>query len=219
MRETLQPWRSHRAYRTCRAEHYWKSSSCVVRRFLRKPADHSVPACRWSPGLPRLFLNLLASLASAVAAVIALIRPAALSGSNHVVNGEFFYVHIYAARSSRFGLTAGILPFLLAGQAVGWVLFTTAVIRIADVVITIGKKDRRMVISASVGATVHLLCGVAIIWVPLGPCWPLPPRLRRRHEVIHPRTDFVNASCSKTKNTQLSGSARPARRHLTPEND
>jgi len=38
-----------------------------------------------------LFLNLLVSLASAVAAVIALIRPASLSGSSHVEGGEIFY--------------------------------------------------------------------------------------------------------------------------------
>jgi len=53
MREILRPWRSHRAYRTCWAEQYWKSFSCVVRRFLRRPAGHSVLACRWSLGSPR----------------------------------------------------------------------------------------------------------------------------------------------------------------------
>src|SRR5205823_8002232 len=53
MRETPRPWRSHRVYRTCREESRWKSSSCVARPFLRKPADHSVRACRWSLGSPR----------------------------------------------------------------------------------------------------------------------------------------------------------------------
>lgn len=107
-------------------------------------------------------LNLLVSLASAGAAVIALLRPASFSGSSHVARGEIFYVRMYAARSIPFGLAAGILPFWPGGPAVAWVLFTAAVIQIVDVVIAVGKKERGMMIGASVGAFVHLLCGIAI---------------------------------------------------------
>ncbi len=82
-----------------------------------------------------LVLNLVASLASAVWAVVALVRPASLSGSSHIERGEIFYVRMYAARSIPFGLAAGILPFGFGGAAVAWVLFTAAVIQIADVVI------------------------------------------------------------------------------------
>lgn len=110
-----------------------------------------------------LFLNLLVSLASAVAAVIALIRPASLSGSSHIVPGEIFYVRMYAARSIPFGLAAGILPFWPGGPAVAWLLFTAAVIQIVDVVIAVGKKEQRMIIGASVGAIVHFLYGIAIV--------------------------------------------------------
>src|SRR5438094_3451589 len=53
MREKPPPWRSHRVYRTCRAERCRKSFSCVPRPLLRKRAGHSVRACR-SLGLPRL---------------------------------------------------------------------------------------------------------------------------------------------------------------------
>jgi len=109
-----------------------------------------------------LLLNLLVSLASAVAAVIALIRPAAFSGSSHVERGEIFYVRMYAARSIPFGLTAGILPLWPGGPVVAWVLFTAAVIQIVDVVIAVGQKERGMMIGASVGAIVHLLCGLAL---------------------------------------------------------
>jgi len=109
-----------------------------------------------------LSLNLLVSLASAVAAVIALIRPASFSGSSHVGPGEIFYVRMYTARSIPFGLAAGILPFWPGGPAVAWVLFTAAAIQIVDVVIAVGKKERGMIVGASVGAIVHLLCGVAI---------------------------------------------------------
>src|SRR5206468_11530546 len=38
MREKPPPWRSHRVYRTCRAERCRKSFSCVPRPLLRKRA-------------------------------------------------------------------------------------------------------------------------------------------------------------------------------------
>ncbi len=110
-----------------------------------------------------LLLNLLVSLASAAAAVMALIRPASFSGSRHVGRSEIFYVRMYAARSIPFGFAAGILPFWPGGPAVAWVLFTAAVIQIVDVVLAVGKKERGMSIGASVGAIVHLLCGIAIM--------------------------------------------------------
>ncbi len=110
-----------------------------------------------------LFLNLLVSLASAVAAGIALIRPAALSGSGQVGSGELFYVRMYAARSIPFGLAAGVLPFWPGGPAAAWVLFTAAAIQAVDAAIAVGKRERGMVVGASVGALVHLLCGLAIL--------------------------------------------------------
>ena len=109
-----------------------------------------------------LFLNLLVSLASAGVSVIALRRPGSFSGSSQVGRGETFYVRMYVARSIPFGLAAGILPYRPGGPAVAWVLFTAAVIQIVDVVIGVGKKERGMIIGASVGAIVHLLCGIAI---------------------------------------------------------
>src|SRR5439155_362428 len=53
MCETPRPSRSHRLYRTCPAEQYWKSFSCAVRPLLKKPAGHSIRACRWSLDSPR----------------------------------------------------------------------------------------------------------------------------------------------------------------------
>lgn len=109
-----------------------------------------------------LILNLLASLASAGAAVMALIRPGALSGSGHVAGGELFYARMYAARSIPFGLAAGILPFWPGGPAAAWVLFTAAVIQILDAAIAANKRERGMMIGSSVGAIVHFVCGIAI---------------------------------------------------------
>ena len=74
-----------------------------------------------------------------------------------------FYVRMYAARSIPFGLAVGILPFWYKGKAVAWVLFTAAVIQIADVLIAMGKKEWRMILGASAGAIVHTLCGLAMM--------------------------------------------------------
>src|SRR5436309_11951019 len=51
MRETPRPSRSHRMYRTCRAEHCWKSSSSVAGPFLRKRARSLSPGVSMEPGL------------------------------------------------------------------------------------------------------------------------------------------------------------------------
>ncbi len=110
-----------------------------------------------------LVLNLVASFASAASAVVALVRPAFLSGSSHISRGETFYVRMYAARAIPFGLAAGMLPFWAGGKAVAWVLFTAAVIQVADVVIAVEKKERRMIMGASLGAIVHTLCGLSIM--------------------------------------------------------
>ncbi len=110
-----------------------------------------------------LVLNLVASLASVTWALFALVRPASLSGSRLISRGDLFYVRMYAARSIPFGLAVGIVPFWLGGKAVAWVLFTAAVIQIADIFIAVGKKERGMIMGASVGAIVHILCGLAIM--------------------------------------------------------
>src|ERR1700686_2691557 len=48
MRETRRLWQSHRAFRTFRAERFRRSSSCVSRPPLKKPANHELRACRLS---------------------------------------------------------------------------------------------------------------------------------------------------------------------------
>ncbi len=110
-----------------------------------------------------LLLNLVASLVSAAWAVVALVRPASLSASGHISGGESFYVRMYAARSIPFGLVTATMPFCAGGKAVAWLLFTGAVIQIADVMIAVGKKERGMIIGASLAAIIHILCGLAIL--------------------------------------------------------
>ena len=89
-----------------------------------------------------LILNLCASLISAAWAVAALVRPASLSGSSYISDGEIFYVRLYAARSIPLGLAAGIIPFWAGGGAAAWLLFTAAAVQVADVAIGMGKKAR-----------------------------------------------------------------------------
>ena len=109
-----------------------------------------------------LLLNLVASLASAAWGVVALIRPGYLSGASNAERGKSLFVRMYAARSIPFGLAAGFLPFWFAGKAVAWVLFTAAAIQVADILIGAGRKERGMIVGASIGATVHILCGLTI---------------------------------------------------------
>ena len=109
-----------------------------------------------------LALNFVASLGSTAFGVLALVRPAALSGSSQIDRGEMFYVRMYAARAIPFGLAAGMLPFWFGGNAVAYVLFTAAAIQAADVVIRVETKDRGMIVGPLAGALVHLVCGLTI---------------------------------------------------------
>ena len=107
-----------------------------------------------------LVLNLVASFTSVVWAVVALVRPASLSGSSCVEPGEAFYAKMYAARAIPFGLAAGILPLWFEGKTVACVLFIAALMQTADVVIAARKKEPGMMVGASVGAIIHVLCGL-----------------------------------------------------------
>ncbi len=70
---------------------------------------------------------------------------------------------MYAARSIPFGLATAIMPFGAGGKAVVWFLFTAAVIQLADVMIAVKKKERAMMVGASLAAIMHVLCGLAIL--------------------------------------------------------
>ena len=109
-----------------------------------------------------IVLNLVVSLASVLAAVLALLRPAVLSGSQQVSNGELFYVRMYAARAVPFGVACGFLPFWLPGPAAAWVLFAAATVQAIDIIIAVRRGERKMMAGATVGTVVHLVCGLTI---------------------------------------------------------
>ncbi len=110
-----------------------------------------------------IILNCLASLASAAFACMAVDRPQTLSQSSAVSAGETFYAHMYAARSVPFGLAVGLLPFWYGGVSMFLLLFTAALVQGADVLIAAGRKKWSMAVGATVGLTIHAMCGFAIL--------------------------------------------------------
>ncbi len=108
-------------------------------------------------------LNFLVSFASAMFGVVALVRPASLTGSKPVESGETFYARLYAAHAVPFGLITGFLPFLYPGPAVAWMLFTAALVQMGDFAIGVAKQERGMMIGPPLAAAVHILCGLAFL--------------------------------------------------------
>lgn len=87
-------------------------------------------------------LNLLVSVASALAATIAVVRPGILSHSAKVTQGERFYSRMYAARSIPLGLIAGLLPLIDTGRIAIVLLLTVALVQAVDVVVAAVEKKR-----------------------------------------------------------------------------
>ena len=114
-------------------------------------------------GIALLGVNLVASLGATAGGVVALARPQALTGSGIVAPGENFYARLYAARTIPFSLASGILPFLFHGQLVAIVLFIAAFIQAVDVAIGASVKKTFMIVGASLGTLIHLLCGVTLL--------------------------------------------------------
>ena len=110
-----------------------------------------------------VIVNLVVSLVSVLAAVMALFRPDMLSGSKQVSGGEVFYVHMYAARGVPFGLAAGFLPVWFAGPAMAWLLFVAAMVQAIDVIVAVRQGEWKMMAGASVGTIVHLVCALKFV--------------------------------------------------------
>lgn len=111
---------------------------------------------------PIVFLNLVVSLGSAIAGVLALFRPTALLGATGADPGDSFYVRLYSARAIPIGIGAGILGFLLHGPGVASLLFVAAAIQFGDVCVGALRRNARMAIAASIAGIIHLACGAAV---------------------------------------------------------
>ncbi len=66
---------------------------------------------------------------------------------------------MYVARAVPLAISAGLVPFWYAGVPVSLLLFTAALIQGADVLIAVEKKQRGMIMGATLGMIIHLLCG------------------------------------------------------------
>ncbi|WP_407543736.1 hypothetical protein Q0M94_28120 (plasmid) [Deinococcus radiomollis] len=111
-----------------------------------------------------LVLNLIAALVASGAAIVALIRPSALSGSIQISEGEGFYVQMYAARALPFGLLTGLLPFWFgASSASSWVLFTAAAIQILDILIVLPRREPGRIVGPAIGAIIHIVTALFLL--------------------------------------------------------
>ena len=102
-------------------------------------------------------LNLIVSVASAGAGLVAARNPAALSRSPNVSDGERFYQYMYTVRALAWELLGGALPFFFRNPAVTAVIAISAAVQFADAAIGLGRRDAGMATGALIAASVHAL--------------------------------------------------------------
>lgn len=64
-----------------------------------------------------LVITTLSSIATIIAAIIALIKPGMMSRSVTITHGERFYAAMYASRALPLGLLTVVAPFTFNGSA------------------------------------------------------------------------------------------------------
>ncbi|MGW7532293.1 hypothetical protein [Amycolatopsis sp. NPDC054798] len=106
--------------------------------------------------------NAVVAVVSVVFAVVAAVRPAALSHSENPASGEKFYSLMYAARAVPLGGAAAIVPLLWSGPVCAVVLIAAAVAQVADVAIGVFRREPGMIAGSSVVAAVHVATAVAL---------------------------------------------------------
>ena len=107
-------------------------------------------------------LNLIVSVASAGAGIVAARNPAALSRSRGITDGERFYQRMYTVRALSWELLGGALPFFFRNAAVAAVIAISAAVQLADAAIGLGRRDAGMAMGALIAAGVHALCYLSI---------------------------------------------------------
>ncbi len=109
-----------------------------------------------------ILLNAIVSLSSVVFAIVALVMPGKLSGSEHVAFGEQYYARLYAVRSAPLELASALVPIATSGDAAFLLLLAAAAIQVADAIVAVAGAKRNMLIGASGAAIIHLACAFAI---------------------------------------------------------
>ncbi|WP_199785812.1 MULTISPECIES: hypothetical protein [Actinomycetes] len=89
--------------------------------------------------------NAVLAVVSVVFAVVAVVRPAALSHSEVPTKGEKFYSWMYAVRAVPLGGAAAVVPFLWSGPVCAVVLLAAAVAQAGDVGIGVSRREIGMI--------------------------------------------------------------------------
>ena len=125
-----------------------------------------------------LVITTLSSIATIIAAIIALIKPGmmsrsttithgerfyaamyasrAMSRSTTITHGERFYAAMYASRALPLGLLTVVAPFVFHGSALQLVFAAASLAQIGDVIIGLKKQEWGMVIAPAILATIYL---------------------------------------------------------------
>ena len=103
-----------------------------------------------------LVITTLSSIATIIAALIALVKPGMMSRSATITHGERFYAAMYASRALPLGLLAVAAPFVFHGSALQLIFATASLAQIGDVVIGLKKQEWGMVIAPAILATIYL---------------------------------------------------------------
>ena len=103
-----------------------------------------------------LVITTLSSIATIIAAIIALVKPGMMSRSTTITNGERFYAAMYASRALPLGLLTVVAPFVFNGSALQFVFAAASLAQIGDVVIGLKKQEWGMVIAPAILAAIYL---------------------------------------------------------------
>ncbi len=103
-----------------------------------------------------LAITTLSSIATIIAAIIALIKPGMMSLSTTITHGERFYAAMYASRALPLGLLTVVAPFVFNGSALQFIFAAASLAQIGDVVIGLKKQEWGMVIAPAILAVIYL---------------------------------------------------------------
>jgi len=107
-------------------------------------------------------LNGIVSLVSTGFAIVAAVRPSALSHEKTPTGGERFYAWMYSVRGVPLGLLVCAVPFVASGPVSALVLITAAVVQAGDAVIGARRREIRMTVGPALAGAVHVITAVVV---------------------------------------------------------
>ena len=107
-------------------------------------------------------LNGIVALVSTGFAIVAAVRPSALSHESTPTAGERFYAWMYAVRGVPLGLLVCVVPFLASGMVSALVLITAAVVQAGDAAIGARRREARMTVAPALAGVIHVITAIAV---------------------------------------------------------